>query len=55
MQKQHLFSTIRMLLKETLAYIHNEYVVVPADKAPNNIVFICKKALCRMPHPGIRN
>ena len=28
---------------ETLASIHNEYVVVPADKAPNNIVFICKK------------
>ena len=28
---------------ETLASIHNEYVVVPADKAPNNIICICKK------------
>ena len=28
---------------ETLSSIHDQYVVVPADKAPNNIVFICKK------------
>ena len=28
---------------ETLSIIHDKYVVVPADKAPNNIVFICIK------------
>jgi len=28
---------------ETLSTIHDKYVVVPADKAPNNIVLICKK------------
>jgi hypothetical protein len=27
----------------TLSELHNKYVVVPADKASNNIVFICKK------------
>ena len=27
---------------ETLSTIHDIYVVVPADKAPNNIVLICK-------------
>ena len=26
-----------------LSNLHAKYVVVPADKAPNNIVFICKK------------
>ena len=25
-----------------LSYLHDKYVVVPADKAPNNIVFVCK-------------
>ena len=28
---------------ETLSDIHDKYVVVPADKAPNNIIFICKR------------
>jgi len=28
---------------KTLSTIHDKYVVVPADKAQNNIVFICKK------------
>ena len=28
---------------KTLSTIHDKYVVVPADKAPNNIVFICKR------------
>jgi len=27
---------------ETLFTIHDKYVVVTADKAPNNIVLICK-------------
>ena len=27
---------------KTLSTIHDKYVVVPADKAPNNIVFVCK-------------
>jgi len=25
-----------------LSHIHDKYVVVPVDKAPNNIVFVCK-------------
>ena len=25
-----------------LSELHDKYVVVPADKAPNNIVFVCK-------------
>ena len=28
---------------KTLSIIHDQYVVVPADKAQNNIVFVCKK------------
>ena len=27
---------------ETLYIIHVKYVVVPADKDPNNIIFVCK-------------
>jgi hypothetical protein len=30
---------------ETMSTIHDTYVVVPADKASTNIVFICKKGL----------
>ena len=30
-------------LINTLSELHDKYVVVPADKASNNIVFICKK------------
>ena len=29
-------------VKECLSKLHNDYVVVPADKAANNVVFICK-------------
>jgi hypothetical protein len=28
---------------ETLSTIHDKYVVVPANKAPTNIVFMCNK------------
>ena len=28
---------------DALSSLHDKYVVVPADKASNNIVFICKK------------
>ena len=27
---------------EHLADLHNRYVIVPADKASNNVVFVCK-------------
>jgi len=30
-------------IAETLFTIHGKYVVVPVDKATNNIVLICKK------------
>ena len=30
-------------VKACLSDLHNKYVVVPADKAPNNIIIICKK------------
>ena len=30
---------------KTLSTLHDKYVVVPADKAPNNIIFVCKKTL----------
>ena len=32
----------RDVLKD-LTQLHSKYVIVPADKAQNNIVFICKK------------
>merc|ERR1712074_190103 len=32
-----------MDVAKTMSTIHEKYVVVPADKAQNNIVFICKK------------
>ena len=25
-----------------LSHLHDKYVVVPADKAPTNIIFVCK-------------
>ena len=42
---------------EHLSYLHDRYVVVPADKAPNNIVFICKAHYieCLMKELGINN
>ena len=27
---------------ETLSIVHEKYVVVPGDKAPNNTIFVCK-------------
>ena len=30
-------------VKECLSDLHNKYVFVPADKAPNKIIIICKK------------
>ena len=30
-------------IKTYLSHLHEKYVVVPADKASNNIVFVCKK------------
>ena len=29
--------------QEELANLQSKYVIVPADKAPNNVIFICKK------------
>ena len=29
-------------VQEVLAELHRKYVAVPADKAPNNIIFVCK-------------
>ena len=29
--------------KRQLSDLHDKYVIVPADKAPNNIVFVCKR------------
>jgi hypothetical protein len=25
-----------------MSHLHDKYVIVPADKGPNNIVFVCK-------------
>ena len=30
-------------IKACLSDLHNKYVFVPADKAPNNIIIICKR------------
>ena len=38
---QDLFSKDPNVAKH-LSYLHDKYVVVHADKAPNNIVFVCK-------------
>jgi hypothetical protein len=32
-----------------LSSLHDKYVIVPANKASNNIVFVCKSYLLRMP------
>ena len=40
-QKQHLH--LNILKFQNYSTIHNKYVVVPADKAPDNIVLICNK------------
>ena len=40
-----------------LSHLHNKYVIVPADKASNNIVFICKAYYydCLINELGINN
>ena len=30
-------------VKACLSDLHNTYVFVPADKAPNNVIMICKR------------
>ena len=30
-------------IKACLSDLHNKYVFIPADKAPNNIIIICKR------------
>ena len=30
-------------VKACLSDLHNKYIFVPADKAPNNIIIICKR------------
>ena len=36
-----------------LSSLHDKYAIVPADKASNNIVFVCKSYYIRMPNQGI--
>ena len=31
-------------VKACLSDLHNKYVFLPADKAPNNIIIICKRS-----------
>ena len=40
-----------------LSYLHDKYVVVPADKTPSNIVFVCKTHYinCLINELGIEN
>jgi len=42
---------------DNLTYLHNKYVVVPADKASKNIVFVCKTYYidCLVKELGINN
>ena len=42
---------------ETMSFLHDKFVIVPADKAPNNIVFVCKRHYidCLMKELGINN
>ena len=44
-------------VKKTLSTLHDKYVVVPADKASNNIVFVCKKYYieCLIKELGLNN
>ena len=37
-----------------LSLLHNKYAIVSADKAPNNVVFVCKSQLHRLLDKGIR-
>ena len=30
-------------IKACLSDLHNKYVFIPADKAPNNIIIMCKR------------
>ena len=36
-----------------LSLLHDKYVIVSADKAPNNVVFVCKSQLHRLLDKGI--
>ena len=40
-----------------MSHIHDKFVIVPADKAPNNIVFVCKRHYidCLMNELGFNN
>ena len=44
-------------VKKTTSFLHDKYVIVPADKAPNNIVFVCKRHYidCLMNELGMNN
>ena len=43
------------IVMETLSHLHDNYVIVPADKAHNNIVFVCKRHYidCLMKEMGL--
>ena len=34
-----------------LSELHDKFILTPVDKASNNIVFVCKKILFRLPYP----
>ena len=44
-------------VKKTLSTLHDKYVVIPADKASNNIVFVCKNYYieCLIKELGLNN
>ena len=33
-------------VKDTLRRLHDDFVLVPADKAANNVIVVCKKYIC---------
>ena len=43
--------------KENTSFLHDKYIIVSADKAPNNIVFVCKSHYidCLIKELGIDN
>ena len=45
---QDLNLCLKIRIAAKLADIHDQFVVVPADKASNNVVFVCKQILCPM-------
>jgi hypothetical protein len=40
-------------MKGVLSSLHDKYVIVPADKASNNIVFVCKSYYFETDHHDI--